>query len=160
MQEILVLPTLPVACRQQSRFLARAHRAAVWAGLGDTRLSWGSTGRAGGSRNPALCSAEPGTALGFLEMRQMFCWVFLHAASQLLGTETEAHLSSTVHLYKIHGKTVIARGIFITAVTGFEICKMTEEKPKIAHICYHSYGYGSSQQEKIKSIKCISFHAR
>lgn len=110
MQEILVLPTLPVAWQQQSRFLARAPRAAVWAGLGDTRLSWGSTGRAGGSRNPALCSAEPGTALGFLEMRQMFCWVFLHTASQLLGTETEAHLSSTVHLYKIHGKNCHSQG--------------------------------------------------
>lgn len=75
------------------------------------------------------------------------------------GTGTEARFSSAVHLYKTHGKTAIARGIFITAVTGFEICKINEENPQIARICYHSYGYRSSQQEK-KSIKCIAFHAR
>lgn len=38
MHEILVLPTLPAACRQQGRFLAQAHRAAISAVLGDTRL--------------------------------------------------------------------------------------------------------------------------
>lgn len=38
MHEILVLPTLSVACRQQGRFLAQAHGAAISAVLGDTRL--------------------------------------------------------------------------------------------------------------------------
>lgn len=138
MHEILVLPALPVACGQQSRFLAQAQRAAIWAVLGDTRLSWGRAG--------ILHCAQLSLAPPWGSWKWGRCGSAHHIP--VPGTGTEARFSSAVHLYKTHGKTAIARGIFITAVTGFEICKINEENPQIARICYHSYGYRSSQQEK------------